>query len=53
MFATFLLVAFSTLSKAAAAVAVAFFVGIALGYAFRGKEHAVISSLGQDIKKKL
>jgi hypothetical protein len=50
MFATILVVA---LSKAAAAVAIALFVGIALGYAFRGKEHAAISSIGQDIKKKL
>ncbi|HVB35365.1 MAG TPA: hypothetical protein VNJ52_13475 [Patescibacteria group bacterium] len=50
MFASILLLA---LSKASAAVAVAFFLGVALGYAFRGKEHSAISALGQDIKKKL
>jgi ABC-type anion transport system duplicated permease subunit len=50
MIATILLV---TLIRAAAAVAVAFFFGVAAGYAFRGKERAALASLGQDIKKKL
>jgi hypothetical protein len=50
MLATILLVAFI---KATAAVAVAFFFGLATGYAFRGKENSALARLGQEIKKKL
>ena len=50
MFAMILLV---SVTKAGAAVALALVFGAAAGYAFRGKEHSAIASLGQDIKKKL
>lgn len=32
-------------------VAAAFAAGVAVGYAFRGKEHAVIVAAGQDVGK--
>lgn len=44
---------FATILQVAAMVAVAFVLGGVAGYAFRGKEHSAIASLGQDIKKKL
>lgn len=50
MFGTILLV---SLGHAVAAVAAAAVVAGVLGYAFRGKERRTLSSLGNDIRKKL
>ena len=50
MVGTILLV---SLGHAIAAVAAAAVVAGVLGYAFRGKERQALSSLGNDIKKKL
>jgi hypothetical protein len=50
MVGTILLV---SLGHAVAAVAAAAVVAGVLGYAFRGKERQALSSLGNDIKKKL